>query len=92
VFRNDSLSNINKLTRKQEIAEQIAEKKWVASLVPCLAQSVQRYCSDRVKVDVRSRPKLAYTCEIYEYSKASYNRLVDSDYEADLLIFDILDD
>lgn len=73
-------------------AQPITEKKWVASLVPHLAQSLQRFSLRGTSVDVRASRKLAYTYEIHKYPIDTKNRPVSSDYETDLLVSDILDD
>jgi hypothetical protein len=78
-----------------EPTEKLVERKWAASLVTRLEQSLQRYNPHGGTIGVVDGRRLAYTCEIHEYTKddhkgpRSANYQTDL-YETDLLIFDVL--
>jgi len=87
------LSSRAALTYDDDVVEsdqeaQQSERQWVHSLVPRIQKALKASDTSKVNVKISDGRRLAYTCEIYEYTGDDSSQPISARYETDLLIYD----
>src|SRR4051812_19641072 len=68
----------------------MSERSWVHQLVPRIQKKLHKLGSRNLQVMISDGKKLAYACVIHEYDKDGPVKPSSSQYETDILVYDLL--